>query len=122
MNYVYEIYNDNISATISGKYINHKYFMNYNWRRNGSYYHTLGDVYMLYPYNLKKLFKGTKWQYSQIWEFAKHIDYFNVANFMESYSNGIEHLITAADAQTNKLHKETIALLFLFIIPPSSQQ
>lgn len=104
-NYIYEIYNDNISATISGKYINHRYFMNYNWRRNGSYYHTLGDVYMLYPYNLKKLFKGTKWQYSQIWEFAKHIDYFNVANFMESYSNGIEHLIK------NKLYLLTYDLL-----------
>lgn len=91
--YIYEIYNDNISATISGKYVNHKEFLNFNWKRNGSYYHTLGDVYKLYPYNLKKLFKGTKWQYSQIWDFAKHITYFDISNFMYSYSNSIEYLI-----------------------------
>ena len=104
--YICEIYNDNISATTAGKYINHRYFTNSNWRRNGSYYHTLGDIYMLYPYNLKKLFKNTKWQYSQIWDFAKHIGYFNVANFM-NFSNyrGIELLIK------NKLYALTNDLL-----------
>lgn len=103
--YIYEIYNDNISSTITGKYVNHKSFLNFNWKRNGSYYHTLGDVYRLYPYNLKKNLKTTKWEYSQLWDFAKHIDYFNVSNFMDSYSNSIEYLIK------NKLYSLTYDLL-----------
>lgn len=103
--YIYEIYNDNISSTITGKYVNHKSFLNFNWKRNGSYYHALGDVYRLYPYNLKKNLKATKWEYSQLWDFAKHIDYFNVINFMNSYSNSIEYLIK------NRLYSLTYDLL-----------
>ena len=76
-----EVYNDNISATISGKYINHRYFLANNWRSNGSYYHSLGSSFMLYPYNLRRILKGTKYEYNQIWDFAKHVDYFNPAKY-----------------------------------------
>lgn len=83
---VEEVYNDNITATISGKWINYRYIYGSNWKANGSYFHHLGNVSMLYPYNLKKVLKGTKWEYSQIWDFAKHIDYFNISAFLQHKS------------------------------------
>lgn len=88
-----EAYNDNISCAINGKFINHSSFMDSNWRINHSYYHTLGNIYKLYPYNLKSLLKGTKWQYSQIWEFAKHYEYFNVREVMHNYNYDFEILV-----------------------------
>lgn len=88
-----EAYNGNISATISGKFVNHSSFMNNDWKENGSYYHTIGEVYKLYPYNLKKTLKGTQWEYCQIDKYAKKIEYFNIIDFLHASSNKTELLI-----------------------------
>lgn len=90
---LFEIYNNNISATISGKFINHTSFMDSNWKVNGSYYYNLGTQFMVYPYNLKKLLKDTNWKYCQIWDFAKRWDYFDPLNFLRQSSDYTEIFI-----------------------------
>lgn len=92
-NEIIETYNDNVCSTIGGQYIVHKAFMNDNWRISGSYYHSLGNTYRLYYYNLKKLFKNTKWQYSQIWNFAKHYSYFCVSDLLKNICPSFELLV-----------------------------
>lgn len=88
-----EIYNDNVAATISGKFIRHIELINYNWKQNGSYYNRFGDYYMLFTDNLKKELKGTKWQYCQLNNFAKHFDYFHIESFMNHQPRTMEMLI-----------------------------
>ena len=88
-----EVYNDNISSTISGKYIKHTYFLNSNWKETGSYYYSLSHCYKLFPYNVKKVLKNTNWQYCQIWKFAKHIDYFSIIDYLKCSSNSLELLV-----------------------------
>lgn len=88
-----EIYNDNITSTASGKYVAYKSFLNDNWHVNGSYYHTLGKYYKLFPYNLKKVLQGTRWQYSQLWDFTKHFGYFYVADTLCSMNESFELLV-----------------------------
>lgn len=103
LNSIVEVYNDNVSATISGKWINHKYFLNDNWKADESYYHGLGNTFMLYPYNVKKTLKDTKWEYSQLWDLAKHVYYLNIQNFMQHSS--LELIIK------NKLYKLAYSIL-----------
>lgn len=93
LNNLLEIYNNNISASISGKFINHSCFMDSNWKVNGSFYHSLGTHFMVYPYNLKNLLKDTKWKYCQIWDFAKNWDYFDPMNFLRQCSDYTEIFI-----------------------------
>lgn len=88
-----DAYNDNITATINGKYVNHTSLFDNNWRENGSYYHTLGEVYKLFPYNLRKTLIGTKWQYSQLDIFAKNIEYFCIVDFLGMSPKNLEMLI-----------------------------
>ncbi len=88
-----EIYNDNVVATINGKWIQQHFFINTNWKRNGSYYCTLGDTFLLYPYNLDTVLKGTRWQYSQLKKYAKHFGYFNIEHFLRRCSDSTEMLI-----------------------------
>ncbi len=83
-----EVYNENVNSTLNGRYITYQYFMNSNWKAIYNRYYGFGDEFKLYPYNLKKVFKNTKWQYCQIWNFAKHIDifgyfgYFNINGYL----------------------------------------
>lgn len=88
-----EVYNDNITSTTSGKWVVYKSFLNNDWKINNSYYHSLGTCYKLFPYNLKKVLQGSKWQYSQLWDFAKHYDYFHVADTIRSMNESFELLV-----------------------------
>ncbi len=88
-----DVYNDNITSTTSGKWVVYKAFLNDNWRVNCSYYHTLGNCYKLFPYNLKKVLQDTRWQYTQLWDFAKHFDYFYVVNTLHSMNESFELLV-----------------------------
>ncbi|HAB66574.1 MAG TPA: hypothetical protein DCE23_04320 [Firmicutes bacterium] len=90
----YEIYNKNIVCTTSGKHISHKCFLDNNWKVNQSYYHQMGDYYKVFPYNLKRVLKESKWQYSQIWEFAKkNQDYVCLVDILKNYNNSFELLV-----------------------------
>lgn len=105
LNNISEAYNDNINATISGKYVIHRSLFGDNWRENGSYYHTLGEIYKLYPYNIKKVLKDSKWQYSQLDKFAKKIDYFCITDFLRMNPRTLEMLMK------NKLYFLTYDLI-----------
>ena len=95
LNLMYEIFNQNISCCINGKFINHYHdFDKPEWRVNHSYYHSLSEYSILYPGNLKQLLKDTEWKYSQLWIFAKHCDFgINVIRALHSMNNQFEILV-----------------------------
>lgn len=90
---LYEIINDNFNSGIG--YCNeiHKSKYNSNWHYFSSYYKSLGDNLIIYPYNLKSILKGTKWQYSSIWKLAEQLDYFNISYLLRNYCDSVELLI-----------------------------
>ncbi len=90
-----EIYNDNVISTITGKFVQQNYFLNGNWKKNGSYYNTLDDILLLYPHNLNVVLKGTPWQYSQLKKYAKHFGYIDIEHFLRRCSDSTEMLIKA---------------------------
>lgn len=92
--FIHEIFNNNVSTFLSGKFIQHRSFEDNNWKITRSYYSSLGNYYIIYPYNVKDLFKNTKWRYSQMWDlFKKTAEYRDIFNMMNSYSNCFEYLM-----------------------------
>lgn len=95
LNLVHEIFNQNITSCINGKFINHFHdFDKYEWRVNQSYFHSLSEWSILYPGNLKQLLKDTKWKYCQLWTFAKHYDEgVDVIRLLKNLDNRFELLV-----------------------------
>ncbi len=90
---IYEIINDNFNSGIGYCNVIHKSKYNFNWHYFNSYYKNLGDNLIIYPYNLKTILKGTKWQYSSIWKLAEQLDYFNISYLLKNYCDSVELLI-----------------------------
>lgn len=91
---LYEIINSHISSYMGGISIVHNNnILGEDWRYFGSYYRTLGDCMIYYPYNIKQLLKNTRWQYSQLWTLAKKEQYFDIAHLLFNYHESIEFLI-----------------------------
>ena len=90
---LYEIINDNFNSGIGYCNVIHKSKYNSNWHYFNSYYKSLRDNLIIYPYNLKTILKGTKWQYSSIWKLAEQLDYFNISYLLKNYCDSVELLI-----------------------------
>lgn len=90
---IYEIINDNFNSGIGYCNVIHKSKYNSNWHYFNSYYKSLGDNLIIYPYNLKTTLKGTRWQYSSIWKLAEQLDYFNISYLLRNYCDSVELLI-----------------------------
>ena len=90
---LYEIINDNLKTGMGYCCITHKSKYDSNWKYFNSYYSRLDDNNIMYPYNLKDVLKGTKWQYSCIWKLAEQLDYFNITYLLKNYCNSVELLI-----------------------------
>lgn len=81
----YDYVSDLVSNNMGYMYISHwrKHKM---WRKRSrwSYIMILG---LVCPYNLKKIFKGTAYQYSQLDVFIKHMRYLYIIDFLNSALN-----------------------------------
>ena len=92
MDIILEIVNNNFLNYLGGISIVHKSCFDSNWRKYYSYYN-LGYYFIYYPYNLKKIFNNTKFQYSQLWALSKKVEYFDIIYLLKNYRQSIEYLI-----------------------------
>lgn len=91
---LYEIINSHIVSGISYCSISHNGdLFDHDWRYFTSYWKSLGNNLIYYPYNLKQIFKSTKWQYSQLWILAKKEKYFDISYLLKNYLDSVELLI-----------------------------
>ena len=93
-----DLLRQNVCRTMGYTYVNHNENVKYSknkWRIYSSYWKSLSTSGQVYHYNLKKIFKGTDYQYSQIWELAKKVDYFDLDKIMRtsSYYKSFELLV-----------------------------
>lgn len=95
LNSLYEIFNQHISCCINGKFINHyKNYDNYKWNINNSFYHSLSEISILYPYNLNDALKDTKWKYCCLQLFAENYDdYIHPMYILRNMNNSFEVLV-----------------------------
>lgn len=90
----HEIVNDHIFSGIGTMCIRHdKELYAQNWRFLTSYWKIISDSVIVYRDNLISLFKGTKWQYSQLWVLAKKIEYLDISHLLRCYTSSVELLI-----------------------------
>lgn len=90
---LYEIINDNVYTGIGICTVKHYYDFNFNWRYFSSYWKNLGDSLIFYPGNMKKILLNTKYQYSQMWELVKHVEYVDLQYLLRFYDPSFEFLI-----------------------------
>lgn len=88
-----EIVNDNIVGTIGGYFVSLREQYSHNWKYFRSGYFYFPDQFIYYPYNLEEMLSNNKkLKYSQIWELAKHVDYFNLIYLIKNYNPSVELL------------------------------
>ena len=90
----------NVCRNMGSLSVNHNINAKYSklkWRKFDSYWRSISTKGQVYHYNLKDLFKDTEYQYSQIWELAKHKDYIDIENSMinSKYHKSFELLVKA---------------------------
>lgn len=91
---LHEIINNHIICSTGGATVRHDgSLLGYDWHYFNSYWKRLGDTLIYYPYNLKELFNGTQWQYSQLWILAQKERYFSIEYLLRNYRPSIELLI-----------------------------
>lgn len=91
---LYEIINDHVFSGIGCTTVRHdNYMFAKNWRYFNSYWKGIGDTLIFYPGNMKRIFKGTEYQYSQVWKYAVHEKYFSIRKLLYMYSPTVEFLI-----------------------------
>lgn len=91
---LHEIINDHVFSRIGCTTVRHDgYMLTSNWRYFSSYWKGIGDKLIFYPGNMKSIFKGTEYQYSQVWNLAKHEGYFSIRDILYMYSPTVEFLI-----------------------------
>ena len=95
-----DVIRQNVCRSMGCTYVNHNEDAKYSqskWRKFDSYWRSLNAKGQVYHYNLKDLFKGTEYQYSQIWELAKKVDYFDIEDAMRiaSRNKSFELLVKA---------------------------
>ena len=71
-----------------------------SWRNSTKWrlwtrYYGLCTSGLVYPHNLKELFKDTEYKYSMLWELVKHVKYVSIEDLLEmsKYSNNMEFLV-----------------------------
>lgn len=93
-NELFELINSHISSGIGFMTIIHnKKLLGDNWRYITSYWKSLGNNLIYFPYNIKKILSDTKWKYSQLWILAKKEQYFDIAYLLRNYLDSIELLV-----------------------------
>lgn len=91
---MHEIINNHTVCCIGGANIRHDgSVLGHDWHYFNSYWKSLGDALIYYPYNLKELFNGTQWQYSQLWILAQKERYFSIKYLLINYRSSVELLI-----------------------------
>lgn len=114
-----EIVNENVVSTPSGIFISFRNFNSTEWRYFNSYYSILPNQLIYYPYNLKEVLSDRKeLEYSQLWELAKHVDYFDLIYLIKSYNPSVElltklKLYNLALCPKSFLHKNTFEERFM---------
>ena len=94
LNQIFEIFNQNVSCCINGKFVNHYHNKKTYWKVSHSYYHSLSEYSILYPGNIKELLKNTKWKYCELWTFAEHCDLgIDVIRTLHNMNNQFEILV-----------------------------
>lgn len=79
-----DVIKENVCTAMGSFYVSHglaKYSIN-KWRAVDSYWRRLSKCGKVYHYNLKELFKGTKYQYSQLWDLAKNMEWLDMAKIL----------------------------------------
>jgi hypothetical protein len=86
--------NERTSKNQGGPYISHYALHRENKWRLWSRYYRLNNMAIVYPHNLKSLFKNTKYKYSMLWELLKHVGYTDIEELLRhsEYSTSIEML------------------------------
>ena len=95
-----DLIRQNVCRVMGGTHVNHNEDMKYSqskWRTFDSYWRSVSTRGQVYHYNLKDLFKGTEYQYSQIWELAKKVDCIDIDDVMRqaSWNKSFELLVKA---------------------------
>lgn len=75
----------NVCSAMGSYHVNHNIDMAYSvkkWRSLDSYWKSLSTSGKVYHYNLKEIFKNTPYQYSQVWELAKHMNYVDIGRII----------------------------------------
>ncbi len=91
---LHEIINNHVYTNIGVNTVRHNgYILSENWRYFNSYWKGIGDKLIFFPGNMKSIFKDTKYQYSQVWKYAKHEKYFSIRDVLYMYSPSVEFLI-----------------------------
>ena len=78
--------NEMVSKCQCHIYIYHNdsgYFNSTNWRRYTRNYSII-DYSIVFPNNIKRLLENTKYQYSHIWDIAKHCTYIDLPKFISN--------------------------------------
>lgn len=90
---------DNVSHNMGMSYVYHK-MRRSCWKKKvwAWYYQSYGDtIGYIYPGNIKKLLKGTKYQYTQLWKLVTKVESFNLVELFQKglneYYNTFELLI-----------------------------
>lgn len=90
---LHEIINNHVFTGIGCTTIIHDgYILDNIWRYFSSYWKGIGDTLLFYPGNMKKILKGTEYQYSQVWNYARHKGYFRIRDVLYMYSPTVEFL------------------------------
>jgi DNA-directed RNA polymerase subunit RPC12/RpoP len=90
-NLMYELCNKHLNTSMTFS-INH-YNVPNSWRVfPGSWYGEIPWNGRVYPYNLKQLFKDTRWKYSQLWVLAKKCEDLNIVYQMQNNFASTEFL------------------------------
>lgn len=90
----HEIINNHIFSGIGTCCIRHDgYLYDNNWHYFYSYWKGIGDALTFYPGNIKRVLKGTRYQYSHIWILTKHVEYLDLRSILHLYDESIEFLI-----------------------------
>lgn len=79
--------NERVSKSMFHIYIHHSsYYDETKWRKYTRSY-SLIDYSIVYPNNIKKLLKNTKYNYSCIWDIAKHSTYIDLEELLTNIDN-----------------------------------
>ena len=116
------IINNHISSYISGWYFNYS-IDTLNWRYYNKYgFFHINSAVKLYPYNLKKIFKNTKYEYSQLWKLANKTENMEIIYMMKYYNPSVELLIKLklwSLAQNPQTFKKAGSFMERFGVPRS---
>ena len=93
LNIIEEIVNENVVGTTAGMFISYRKDVSNDWRYFRSNWSYLPCEFIYYPYNLKEVLSDIpSLKYSQLWELAKHVGYFDLIFLIRKYNPSVELL------------------------------